>query len=233
LENRTWTKELPALRGRPPAMLAGVSGCPEFYNNFFLKFTMRYQGRITDWKDEKGFGFITPNGGGNQVFAHIKSFSNRQRRPAGNELVTYELKLDEKGRARAESISFVGAQVSEAVRPGRGNIAPAFAVLFCMFVAASVLSGRLPHSVLWVYLGTSVIAFIAYALDKSAAVNDRWRTQESTLHMFSLIGGWPGALAAQRLLRHKSKKASFQGAFWTTVAINCIGFGWFLSASVS
>lgn len=41
---------------------------------------MRYQGKITDWKDDKGFGFVTPNGGGPRVFVHIKSFSSRQRR---------------------------------------------------------------------------------------------------------------------------------------------------------
>lgn len=52
---------------------------------------MRYQGKITNWKDDKGFGFITPNGGENQVFVHIKSFANRQRRPVGDEIVTYEL----------------------------------------------------------------------------------------------------------------------------------------------
>mgnify|MGYP003575355255 CR=1 FL=1 len=25
---------------------------------------MRYQGKITEWKDDQGFGFVTPNGGG-------------------------------------------------------------------------------------------------------------------------------------------------------------------------
>lgn len=192
---------------------------------------MRYQGRITNWKDDKGFGFITPNGGGKQVFAHIKSFSNRQRRPVGNELVTYELKVDAKGRAQAESISFVSEQVTASATSGRNTIPPLFAVLFFVVVTATVLAGRLPFAVLGLYLGASIIAFMAYALDKSAAINNQWRTQESTLHLFGLIGGWPGALAAQRLLRHKSKKASFQGVFWTTVVLNCCGFGWLFSSS--
>lgn len=191
---------------------------------------MRYQGKITSWKDDKGFGFITPNGGGNQVFAHIKSFSNRQRRPAGNELVTYELQVDAKGRAQAESISFVGEQATESNARNRGNIAPTFAVFFLMFVAATALAGKVPFGVLWLYIGASVVAYLAYAVDKSAAINNRWRTQENTLHMFGLIGGWPGALAAQRILRHKSKKASFQAMFWTTVVMNCFGFGWLLSS---
>ena len=59
---------------------------------------MRYQGRITDWRDDKGFGFITPNGGGPKVFVHIKSFAKRGPRPVGNELVTYELTFDKQSR---------------------------------------------------------------------------------------------------------------------------------------
>jgi cold shock CspA family protein len=58
---------------------------------------MRYQGHITTWKDEKGFGFITPIDGGEQVFVHISDFSDRQR-PSGNELVSYDLTIDGKGR---------------------------------------------------------------------------------------------------------------------------------------
>lgn len=57
-------------------------------------FDMRYQGKITDWKDEQGFGFITPNDGGSKVFVHTKSFRNRQRRPEVREIVTYEQTTD-------------------------------------------------------------------------------------------------------------------------------------------
>jgi uncharacterized membrane protein YsdA (DUF1294 family)/cold shock CspA family protein len=182
---------------------------------------MRYQGRITTWKDDKGFGFITPNGGGEKVFVHISSFSNRLRRPEGNELVTYELKIDGKGRAQANTVAFIGEKPTPSAPPGRSNIPPLFAVCFLAFVVGAVIAGRLPVVVLALYLVASLVAFFAYAFDKSAALRNQWRTQESTLHLFALLGGWPGALAAQRLLRHKSAKASFQTTFWATVVLNC------------
>jgi uncharacterized membrane protein YsdA (DUF1294 family) len=65
---------------------------------------------------------------------------------------------------------------------------------------------------------------VAYAIDKSAAVSGRWRTPEQTLHLFSLAGGWPGALLAQQVLRHKTSKESFIAAFWLTVLLNAAAF---------
>jgi uncharacterized membrane protein YsdA (DUF1294 family) len=74
------------------------------------------------------------------------------------------------------------------------------------------------------YAGLSVITFVVYAIDKSAARRKGRRTPERTLHLLSLAGGWPGALLAQRWLRHKSAKASFRRVFWVTVVVNVLGF---------
>ncbi len=192
---------------------------------------MRFQGRITSWKDDKGFGFITPNGGGKQVFVHVSAFRNRQRRPEGDELVTYELAVDEKGRGQAMQVAFVG----EPAR-GDGKLVPVwlptfFTAGFLAFLAATVVAGKLPLAIFGVYLAASVLAFVTYAIDKSAAVNNQWRIAENTLHLFGLLGGWPGALAAQRMFRHKSSKPSFQGMFWVTVVLHCCALGWLLTAS--
>ena len=194
---------------------------------------MRYQGKIADWKDDQGFGFITPNGGGQRVFVHIKSFSNRQQRPVGNEIVTYELTHDVKGRPQAGSVAFVGKRGAPATRSGQGNAPLILATAFIAFVAGSIFAGRLPIAVGGLYLVASLVAFLAYALDKSAARNGQWRTKESTLHLIALAGGWPGALAAQRLLRHKSRKQSFQILFWATVVLNCCALAWLFSTSGS
>ncbi len=78
------------------------------------------------------------------------------------------------------------------------------------------------------YVVASTGALIAYAVDKSAARRGARRVPEATLHALALIGGWPGALIAQRLYHHKSRKASFQIGFWTTVAVNCAAAWWLL-----
>ncbi|MCF5934935.1 DUF1294 domain-containing protein, partial [Xanthomonas perforans] len=72
---------------------------------------------------------------------------------------------------------------------------------------------------LW-YAAASLVTLLIYAMDKSAAQRNQWRIPESSLHLLALIGGWPGALLAQEIYRHKCSKAAFQLRFWLTVALN-------------
>ncbi len=82
------------------------------------------------------------------------------------------------------------------------------------------------------YFMISVVTFIIYAIDKSAAKQNGWRIQVNTLHMLSLVGGWPGALIAQRMLRHKTQKTSFQIIYWATVGFNLAGLFWVIFNSL-
>jgi uncharacterized membrane protein YsdA (DUF1294 family)/cold shock CspA family protein len=192
---------------------------------------MRHQGKITDWKDDRGFGFVTPSTGGPTVFVHIKSFSNRQRRPVGNELVTYELTSDARGRPQGIDVAFVGDRAAAPSRtvPGPGAGALTFAAFFVAFLVWAVVAGRLPLAVPIAYVVASLVAYLTYMFDKSASLKGQWRTPETTLHLVSLVGGWPGAMLAQRSLRHKTRKLSFQIVYWATIALNCAALGWLLS----
>ncbi len=58
----------------------------------------------------------------------------------------------------------------------------------------------------------SVASFIAYGLDK--------RQAKRTLHMMAFLGGWPGALMAQRQFRHKTQKLTFRIVFWIVVVLH-------------
>jgi len=201
---------------------------------------MRHQGRIAKWNDERGFGFISPAEGGDSVFVHISSFPRSDRRPNVNEAVSYTLAFDSRGRPQANDVRFILAQRSASpMRQMRqitraGVAVPiAFAMSFLVALAALAAVGRLELSWLALYYGASIITYSAYARDKTAAQNAHRRIPESKLHLMSLIGGWPGALIAQALFRHKTRKLSFLIRYWLTVIVNCIALGMIVGKGVS
>jgi uncharacterized membrane protein YsdA (DUF1294 family) len=94
-------------------------------------------------------------------------------------------------------------------------------VLACILaLAASYWLGYTPLVVAVIYIAFSLVTFLVYARDKAAALNGLWRVSEGTLHILSLLGGWPGAIVAQQRLRHKTKKTSFRILIWLTVIAN-------------
>lgn len=84
--------------------------------------------------------------------------------------------------------------------------------------------------VLGIYLIMSAFAFAMYRADKRRAGGGAWRVSEATLHTIELFGGWPGALAAQRVFRHKWRKPSYMAVFWLIVALHALGWAWWLGA---
>jgi uncharacterized membrane protein YsdA (DUF1294 family)/cold shock CspA family protein len=194
---------------------------------------MRYQGKITRWNDNRGFGFIIPDGGGENIFVHISGFISGQRRPIDGEMVTYEVAINERKRVFATKVTFLGTSVSNPGVSSGTMQATAVASLFLAFVGLSVYFGYLPVAVPVIYLVFSCFAFALYGFDKYAAKNDRWRTRESSLHLLEILGGWPGAIVAQRLFRHKSIKPSFQFMFWAMVILNCAALGWLFTETGS
>jgi uncharacterized membrane protein YsdA (DUF1294 family) len=107
-------------------------------------------------------------------------------------------------------------------------VAVLVALVFLAAIAALAMTERLPWIVPFLYLIASPVTVVAYALDKRAAMTGRWRTQESTLHLFSLVGGWPGAWISQLLFRHKTKKTSFIVGFVVSVLLNLAALVWLI-----
>ena len=97
-----------------------------------------------------------------------------------------------------------------------------FALICALPLFGSLLFGL--RGVSWVpmaaYGVVSVVAFLLYWSDKRKARVDAWRTPENVLHALELAGGWPGALLAQQLFRHKTRKVSFQVVFWFIVLLH-------------
>ncbi|MCI5210822.1 MAG: DUF1294 domain-containing protein [Candidatus Electrothrix sp. ATG2] len=190
---------------------------------------MGCKGRLTSWNDAKGFGFITPKGGGKRIFVHIKSFTNRSQRPEVNQLLSYTLSSDKQGRPCAVHVASPHAR--RKLKKGASSYAIAF--LFLTAVTGAFFAGKIPLLIIGLYFIISLLTFLLYAKDKSAAKKGAWRTSENTLHLFSLVGGWPGALVAQQTLHHKSRKHSFLLVFWITVLLNCCVVAWLLTPNGS
>ncbi|WP_426114139.1 DUF1294 domain-containing protein [Massilia sp. PWRC2] len=186
---------------------------------------VRYQGTISSWKDEQGYGFIAPNGGGPPVFVHIHSFKSGLPRPYCTAIVTYVLGNKPQGRPCAADVAYAVIGGNHKVPRQTGALPIMMALIFMVVLAALVLLQQLAAVVLGTYLAMSLLTFIVYGRDKAAAGAQRRRTSEKKLLMLGTAGGWPGALLAQHLLRHKSKKTSFQTAFRISVVINCAALG--------
>jgi uncharacterized membrane protein YsdA (DUF1294 family)/cold shock CspA family protein len=194
---------------------------------------MRTKGKITHWNEEKGYDFITPSTGAKQVFVNISAFRNRSEPPTIDQLVEFALSTDKQGRPCAVRVTRAGERLPGEIKRNDRYLYVVDAGLFLLLVAASVAVGRLPPEILLLYMGASLVTYFMYFWDKSAARTGAWRTQEITLHLLSLLGGWPGALIVQQTLRHKSRKASFQAVFWLTVLVNCGLFIWLFTPSGS
>lgn len=190
---------------------------------------MRVEGFVKSWNDDRGFGFIEPIHGGQEIFLHIKAFRVRTGRPQIGQHVSFEIELNQEGKKRAKNVE-VTRTSRVAVPRSRGAAAdwgtatllviPAFAILYALIA----ILWRVPNWVAGGYVVLSVACFAAYASDKRAAKSGGWRTPESTLLIVGLIGGWPGGMFAQQFLRHKSVKASFRSAFWGSVLVNVSAF---------
>jgi uncharacterized membrane protein YsdA (DUF1294 family)/cold shock CspA family protein len=185
---------------------------------------MRFEGILTSWNDERGFGRIESSQGGEPIFVHVSAWPRGPSRPQLGQSVTFEVELGPKGkRARNVQLAQVRRPTRQSEQAARAQWGTATLFAIPAFLAFYTVVAALWKPPLWVaglYAGLSVVTFIAYAADKSAAASGAWRTPENTLHMLALAGGWPGALLAQQFLRHKSTKQPFRQVFWATALLN-------------
>jgi uncharacterized membrane protein YsdA (DUF1294 family)/cold shock CspA family protein len=182
-------------------------------------------GVLKQWDDARGFGFITDRKG-RDIFIHVSAFEGSRSRPKAGEKVRFRVEPDAAKGVRA-------VDVERCWRPGH-LLLPEF--LVPMFAVAAFYGG------LWGFLSQyafrfflmsyllliAAVTFLIFALDKRAAVHDRQRVSENTLHLLSLAGGWPGAMLARPLFRHKTRKQPFRTVFWLGVVVNLVVLGLFV-----
>lgn len=91
-----------------------------------------------------------------------------------------------------------------------------------LLLVALVLSLNVAHPAVAWFLSASFVTLVIYGADKYAARKSWQRVPEKTLLLFGLAGGWPGALFAQQVFRHKTQKQPFKTWFMLSVVVNVL-----------
>jgi len=93
---------------------------------------------------------------------------------------------------------------------------------FCylLLIFSSIGSIFTSHPVAIWFLLTNVLTLVIYGVDKMAARKAWRRVPESTLLVFGVVGGWPGAMVGQQLFRHKTQKQPFKTYFIVSVILS-------------
>ncbi len=189
-------------------------------------------GKLIKWNDERGFGFIQVNPNQPQIFIHISALKKSKRRPKVGDKIQYSI-THKNGKVRACHASIVGVKLEKkrqsSASTSRRSKTKRYRIPWLQVALLSIvpLLGSIQllnksgiFAPLIIYPLLSLITFKLYAEDKSRAQQKRWRIPENTLHLSEIAGGWLGGFIAQRRLRHKSVKRSYQIKFWVIVIIH-------------
>jgi uncharacterized membrane protein YsdA (DUF1294 family) len=152
--------------------------------------------------------------GKQRVFLHRRDFVEHHKQPAVGDTVRFILSKDAKGRTCATN----AMHVNDGGRITMLNLM----MMVSLLVLPAIALQRRGADFRWVggyVLALGALAYGAYALDKRRARAKEWRLSETGLHLLELLGGWPGAFLAQRRLRHKCSKGSYQVVFWLIVLV--------------
>jgi uncharacterized membrane protein YsdA (DUF1294 family)/cold shock CspA family protein len=179
---------------------------------------MALHGELIEWNDERGFGFIRPDGTHERLFVHISQMPRGATRPELGDRVSYAVGRGRDGGPAAFKVVGVGSRNAKSRGPSRATRSPArryypvrlvVAVGITMLALVGTVMGSVPLLLLIAYgvMGAAAAAF--YYNDKRRAETGGWRISEASLHGMDLAFGIVGGLVAQQLIRHKTAKRGF------------------------
>jgi len=191
-------------------------------------------GKIINWNDDRGFGFIEIENTNERIFVHIKSFNDRYFRPQNNQVVRFDLYKDKDNRSYAKNVSRDTDRIKTSKRyksksksKESNSNKSSFSYIKIMIILTFWISiiiffsqNKIPLQMIIFPIIINYITYFVYQYDKFKAEQHKYRVSENTLHLLSIFGGWTGAMIAQYIFRHKTKKTSFISIFWLTVIIN-------------
>lgn len=183
-----------------------------------------YHGNIVYWNDQKGYGFIATGEDEPNTFFHISTFLSADQRPQKGDAVSFT-RQSEGEKPSAERVVLRDnentlTEPPETDKPAEkpfkaeGIIYILADISFFILLASANITIALTCAII------SVLTVALYSYDKHAAIFERQRIPEASLHLAALLGGWPGALIARPLLRHKTRKTRFILFFWMSIVVN-------------
>ncbi len=168
-------------------------------------------GVVVRYDEALGFGFLRVRGEREDLFVHVRDVEGGGPLRAGQRVRFRGVEADAHG-PRA-----VG------VVPGRRGLPPTGTSAIGLAVALGVVAfGFREVGLPWVVAGllaVNLLTVLVYARDKQQARKGARRLPEWVLLAMAFLGGWPAALLAMALLRHKTRKRSFRLAFFGVVAL--------------
>jgi uncharacterized membrane protein YsdA (DUF1294 family)/cold shock CspA family protein len=181
------------------------------------------QGVLTTWNEDKGYGFIVPENGNEEIFLHIKSLHDDATYPIEGETFCYQIGKDKQGRIQAINAYQTNCNKKRKLSLFHRLIkllSNAWPLVIIIYLLLGYLRSKSNQIIFLVFVVNSLLTILFYYEDKYRARFKYWRIKESVLHIWELLGGWPGALYAQYAFHHKKSKLSYMIVFALCVAIN-------------
>ena len=195
--------------------MANVANPATFRQDLSRGPAIKLTARIVEWDQSRGRGTLAFEK--HRIPLQRDDFLVHHKRPEVGDVVEFRLGRDEAGRITAQDVE----HHNDGGRIRFWHLLELLVLLAAPGYALYWLADRNDwRLVVGCGLGLSTIAFLLYWLDKLRARYGQWRMAESSLHLISLLGGWPGAFLAQRHFRHKTSKVRFQLLFWLIVTLH-------------
>lgn len=179
----------------------------------------RMVGVLDEWNHARGYGFITNDRRDVRLYLHVTELVGGMIPPLPGDRITFLLDTDEQGRS--EAVKAINQR-----RVDRLSLSQVAILFLLLGLPVTALIYGVPPVVnltlAYLTIIFSTISYLLYSNDKEFAEAGRWRVSELKLHLFELIGGWPGAFVAQRRLRHKVTKTAYQNTYWFIVLMHQI-----------
>ena len=189
------------------------------------------QGRLVEWNDDRGFGFIEAEDR-QRYFVHIKSMTRIATRPRIGDRLQFERGLGRNGKIAAVDVRIAGANPLPTraerhrglpdTRPQRREIRQFVALALLAILGIGLAVGTIPVWLGLAYACVGLASFLSYGADKGFAETGGWRVSEIRLHTLDLCCGIIGGLLGQAVYRHKTSKQSFAAVTWLLTVVHAL-----------